>query len=95
MSISEVLTENDERLIAKDIVVMLSQKGVSYAQAESILEIASNQIRDIPLSNLGEESKMLFTPTDSSGTKYSAESIGIPCPIIDHEKEIGLNPFRL
>lgn len=79
-------TENDERLLAKDIVIMLTQKGVSYAQADSILEIASNQIRNIPLINLDEEPKMLFTPTDSSGTKYSAESIGIPCPIIDREQ---------
>ena len=55
MSISEVLTENDERLIAKDIVVMLSQKGVSYACACDILEDAENMLRSIPLVSIKEE----------------------------------------
>lgn len=31
------------------------------------------------------EPKMLFTSTDSSGSKYSPESIGIPCSIIDEK----------
>ncbi len=86
MQANKTLTENDERLLAKDIMIMFTQKGVSYAQAERILEIASNQMRNIPLINIGEEPKMLFTPEDSSGTKYSPESIGIPCPIADREQ---------
>lgn len=32
------------------------------------------------------QQEMLFTPEDSSGTKYSPESIGIPCPIADREQ---------
>ena len=82
MSISEVLTENDERLIAKDIVVMLSQKGVSYAQAERILEEADRQVRKVPLIDIGEEP---FVPTDSSGTKYPVGGIAIPRPSDIHE----------
>lgn len=52
MSISKILTENDERLIAKDIVVMLTQKGVSFAQASSILAEAQDQLRKVPLIEL-------------------------------------------
>ncbi len=52
MGISDILTENDERLIAEDIVVMLSQKGVSYAQAERILEEADRQVRQVTLIEL-------------------------------------------
>ena len=75
--ISNILTENDERLIAEDIVIMLTQKGVSYAQAERILEEADRQARKVPLINLGEEP---FVPTDSSGTKYPVGGISIPRP---------------
>ncbi len=52
MGIADVLTENDERLIAKDIVIMLTQKGVSYAQAERILEEADRQARKVPIIEL-------------------------------------------
>lgn len=52
MGIADVLTENDERLIAKDIVIMLTQKGVSYAQAERILEEADRQAREVPIIEL-------------------------------------------
>ncbi|MCI8372447.1 MAG: hypothetical protein HFI75_08630 [Lachnospiraceae bacterium] len=52
MGIADVLTENDERLIAKDIVIMLTQKGVSYAQAERILEEADRQAGKVPLIEL-------------------------------------------
>lgn len=50
MGIANVLTENDERLIAEEIVKLLLQKGVSYRQAESILEIADNRMRNIPIT---------------------------------------------
>ncbi len=52
VDIADVLTENDERLIAKDIVIMLTQKGVSYAQAERILEEADRQARKVPIIEL-------------------------------------------
>lgn len=52
MGIADVLTENDERLIAKDIVIMLTQKGVSYAQAERILVEADRQAGKVPLIEL-------------------------------------------
>lgn len=52
VGIADVLTENDERLIAKDIVIMLTQKGVSYAQAERILEEADRQAGKVPLIEL-------------------------------------------
>lgn len=82
MSISEVLTENDERLIAEDIVIMLSQKGVSYAQAERILEEADRQARKVPLISIDEKP---FVPTDSSGTKYPVGGIAIPRSSDIHE----------
>lgn len=47
---SKEVTENDERLIAKEIVKLLLQKGVSYAQAERILEVADNKMRNIPIT---------------------------------------------
>lgn len=56
MSPGKVLTENDERLIAKDIVTMLTQKGVSFSRACDILEKAENMLRCIPLVNIKEES---------------------------------------
>ena len=71
------LTENDERLLAKDIVIMLTQKGVSYAQASSILVEAQDQLRKVPLIDVSED---LFVPTDSSGTKYPVGGISIPRP---------------
>lgn len=33
-----------------------------------------------------EQPSMQFTPTDSSGTKYSPQSIAIPCPLSTHEQ---------
>lgn len=56
MGIADVLTENDERLIAKDIVSMLTQKGVSFSVACDILEDAENMLRHVPLVNIKEES---------------------------------------
>lgn len=47
---SKAITENDEHLIAREIVKILLQKGVSYAQAERILEIADNKMRNIPIT---------------------------------------------
>lgn len=49
-------------------------------------EITMNE-QEISVSapKIVEEPKMLFTPEDSSGAKYSPESIGIPCPIADRE----------
>ncbi len=41
---------------------------------------------DFPSRHIAKENPyMLFTPSDSSGTKYSAESIEIPCPVVDRE----------
>lgn len=56
MGTSKTLTENDERLIAKDIVNMLTQKGVSFSSACDILEDAENMLRYIPLVSIKEES---------------------------------------
>ena len=50
MSISEVLTENNERLIAREIVNLLLQKGASYNQAVRILKETKKKIRDIPFT---------------------------------------------
>lgn len=78
----KLLTDKDERLLAKDIVIMLTQKGVSYAQAERILEMVDNEIRNTPISDISEEP---FVPTDSSGTKYPVGGIAIPRPSDIHE----------
>lgn len=51
MSLTEKLTENEERLIAKEIVKLLLQKGVSYAQAESILELVNSKMRNVPITS--------------------------------------------
>lgn len=82
MQANKTLTENEERLLAKDIVIMLTQKGVSYAQAEKILEEADRQMRKVPLIDISEEP---FVPTDSSGTKYPVGGIAIPRPSDIHE----------
>ncbi len=50
MNPSKNITENDERLFAKEIAELLLQKGVSYAQAERILDIADDKMRNIPIS---------------------------------------------
>ena len=52
MSPSQIITENDERLIAEDIVVMLSQKGVSCEQAQRILSEACTRVAKVPIVEL-------------------------------------------
>lgn len=52
MGISNILTKNDERLIAEEIVKLLLKKGVSYTQAERILESADNKMRNVPITEL-------------------------------------------
>ena len=79
---SKKLAEYDEHLIAKDIVTMLTQKGVSFAQASNILVEAQDQLRKVPLIDISEES---FVPTDSNGTKYPVGGISIPRPSDIHE----------
>lgn len=91
MNLTEKITENEERLIvstdidniiAREIVKLLRQKGVSNAQAERILKEADRQVRKVPLIDIGEEP---FVPTDSSGTKYPVGGIAIPRPSDIHE----------
>lgn len=50
VSPAEKLTEGDERLIAREIVKLLRQKGVSYNQAVRILKEAKKTLRGIPLT---------------------------------------------
>ncbi len=50
MSPAEKLTESDERLIAREIVKLLRQKGASYNQAVRILKEAKKTLRGIPLT---------------------------------------------
>lgn len=99
------LTKTEE--FAKKIIQMAAEENLSvgelYRAADMAKGISDNSTveveaigkTDFPSQYICTVHEELFTPEDSSGTKYSAESIGIPCPIIDHEKEIGLNPFRL
>lgn len=82
MGIADVLTEGDERLIAREIVKLLRQKGVSYNQAVRILKEADRQARKVPLISIDEKP---FVPTDSSGTKYPVGGIAIPRPSDIHE----------
>lgn len=49
MNPSKMLTENDERLIAREIVNLLLQKGASYNQAVRILKEAKKKIKNIPI----------------------------------------------
>ncbi len=49
MNPAEILTEGEERLIAREIVKLLRQKGASYGQCERILEQVDNMLRGIPL----------------------------------------------
>ena len=50
MNPSKMLTENDERLIAREIVKLLLQKGASYSQTVRILKETKKKIRDIPFT---------------------------------------------
>lgn len=50
MNPSKMLTENDERLIAREIVKLLLQKGASYNQTVRILKETKKKIRDIPFT---------------------------------------------
>lgn len=52
MAFSDMLTENDERLIAEEIAKLLSQKGVSCHQALRILKMTKKEIKRIPLVEL-------------------------------------------
>ncbi len=45
----ENLTDGDERLIAREIVKLLRQKGASYNQCVRILKEAKKTLRGIPL----------------------------------------------
>lgn len=49
MSPTETITESEERLIAREIVKLLRQKGASYGQCEKILEQADDMLRKTPL----------------------------------------------
>lgn len=49
MNPTEKITENEERLIAREIVKLLRQKGASYGQCERILEQVGNMLREVPL----------------------------------------------
>ena len=50
MNSAEILTEGEERLVAREIVKILRQKGVSYNQAARILKEAKKTLRGIPLT---------------------------------------------
>ena len=49
MNPAEILTEGEERLVAREIVKILRQKGVSYNQAARILKEVKKTLRGIPL----------------------------------------------
>ena len=49
MNPAEILTEGEERLIAREIVNLLLQKGASYNQAVRILKEAKKKIKNIPI----------------------------------------------
>lgn len=74
------LPESKEHEIVSGIIDIFRENGVSFRQALRLLVDAQMEIQKISL-----KPQMVFTPTDSSGTKYSPESIGIPCPIADRE----------
>lgn len=74
------LPESKEHEIISGIIDIFRENGVSFRQAFELLTATQIEIQKISL-----KPKMVFTPTDSSGTKYSPESIGIPCPITDRE----------
>lgn len=46
MSPTEKITEGEERLIAREIVKLLRQKGVSCNQAVRILKMSKKQIKN-------------------------------------------------
>ncbi len=50
MDTTEILTEGEERLIAREIVKILRQKGASYNQAVRILKETKKTLRGIPLT---------------------------------------------
>ena len=50
MNPTEKITENEERLIAREIVKLFRQKGVSYNQAVRILKEAKQTLRRIPIT---------------------------------------------
>lgn len=50
MNPAEILTEGEERLVAREIVNLLLQKGASYNQAVRILKETKKKIRDIPFT---------------------------------------------
>ncbi|MDE7323148.1 MAG: hypothetical protein K2N73_10580 [Lachnospiraceae bacterium] len=50
MSPTEKLTEGDERLITREIVKLLLQKGASYNQSVRILKEAKKTLRGIPIT---------------------------------------------
>lgn len=50
MNPSEVMTKAEERLLAKEIVNMLLQKGVSYKQAAGILKEAKKEIGKVRIT---------------------------------------------
>lgn len=60
-------------------------------EAETFMDETDHQMVSATLQfyNIIAENRqpeMLFRPEDSSGTKYSAESIAIPCPVVGHEQ---------
>lgn len=50
MSPTEKITEGEERLIVREIVKLLRQKGASYDQCVRILKEAKKTLRGIPLT---------------------------------------------
>ena len=50
MNPSEVMTKAEERLLAKEIVNMILQKGVSYKQAAGILKEAKKEIGKVRIT---------------------------------------------
>lgn len=52
MNPSEIMTKGEEHLLAKEIVKMLLQKGVSYNQALRILKDAKKEVGKVLLTEL-------------------------------------------
>lgn len=61
MKPSEIMTESEKHLIAKEIANILSQKGVSYSQAVEILKDTKKEIRKIPFISLDSNSNCKYT----------------------------------
>ncbi len=57
---------------------------IAEITSEKINAADGYKVRLTPKYDDDKQPSMLFTPKDSSGTKYSPQSISIPCPLNSH-----------